>query len=242
MIFNNLGQALRVSVGPYVLLLTISSLAGVFVLSDDSNIADIFSGAVPPEAFNGNLGGLVFVFFAICIFAVFVASWVAVSWHRFILLEEYSGILPATSGRPIWPYVGKSMLLGLILVVLGAAMAMILGMVLSPLTTIILLVGTLSLMWFRLGVALPATAVGKPITFGYAWEATSKINATIIGIVAIITVVSFIVGVAVEGLYGIHYLLGSLVNMFVQWLTLMIGICVLTTLYGHVIEGRPLID
>jgi hypothetical protein len=51
-----------------------------------------------------------------------------------------------------------------------------------------------------------------------------------------------IAGVAIQGIYGINPVLGVLVDIFVQWLTLMVGVSILTTLYGHVIEGRPLID
>ncbi|MDO6590440.1 hypothetical protein DS901_17750 [Loktanella sp. D2R18] len=254
MIFNNFGQALRVSVGPYALLIAVSALI-FWSLGLISVLGEIAAGQVAPEQLQSFGGSIIIGVLAVVVLAVFVAAWVAVSWHRFILLEEYSGILPAMSGRPIWPYVGKSMLLGLLIVVLGMVIGLILGLVLIPLSAFgeaalvlggavisMLMVAILSLMWFRMGVALPATAVGKPIKLGEAWEATSKVNGTIIGIVLIIAVVSFIAGVATQGLYEIHPILGVVTDLFVQWVNLMIGVSILTTLYGHVIEGRPLID
>jgi hypothetical protein len=254
MIFNNFGQALRVSIGPYALLL----LAAVAVFSSLEVIPtmlDVAAGRVAPERLVAFEGPFFLTIIGLAVFSVFVAAWVAVSWHRFILLEEYSGMLPAISGRPIWPYVGKSILLGFLIAILGLVIGMILWLVLTPLAGAgqaaldlggaiisIILIAILWLVWFRIGVALPATAVGKPITLSEAWNATSKINGTIVGIVVIIAVVSFIAGTATQGLYGIHPALGFVVDIFVQWLNLMIGVSILTTLYGHVIEGRPLID
>ncbi|SFR54121.1 hypothetical protein SAMN04488005_2731 [Yoonia tamlensis] len=254
MIFNNFGQALRASVGPYVLLIIVA--AAVFgALGSLEQLGELAVGNIQPDQIADVAGPIIFAVFVLLTLAVFVSAWVAVSWHRFILLEEYSGILPSVTGRPIWPYVGKSMLLGLLIAVLGLLVGMVFGLVLVPLAHAgetaaylgaaiigILMVAVLSLMWFRMGVALPATAVGKPIKLGAAWSATSGINGTIIGIVLIIAVVTFIAGTAVQGLYGIHPALGFAVDIFVQWLTLMVGVSILTTLYGHVIEGRPLID
>jgi hypothetical protein len=254
MIFNNFGQALRVSIGPYLLLIA-AIYAVIRSLGILTILAKVMQGLAAPEQLFHNDGAIMLSILFLTVLAVFVSAWVAVSWHRFILLEEYSGMLPAVSGRPIWPYVGKSMLLGLLLVVLWLVIGTILGLLLIPLSAFgetailvgaaiigIVMVALFSLMWFRMGVVLPATAVGKPIKLGAAWEATSKINGTIIGIVLIIAVVSFIAGIATQGIYGINVYLGFAVDLFVQWLTLMVGVSILTTLYGHVIEGRPLID
>jgi hypothetical protein len=254
MIFNNLGQALRVSIGPYVLLIVVS-VSVFWSLGLLPLLAQVGADQVAPEQLLASGGSIILAILVTVVFAVFVAAWVAVSWHRYILLEEYSGILPTVSGRPIWPYVGVSMGLGFLIAILGLIIGMIMGLVLIPFSAAgsaglylggaivgILMIAILSLMWFRMGVALPATAVGKPIKLSEAWEATSKINGTIIGIVLTIAVVSFIAGVATQGLYGIHPIMGAIADLFVQWVNLMIGVSILTTLYGHVIEGRPLID
>jgi len=33
---------------------------------------------------------------------------------------------------------------------------------------------------------------------------------------------------------------GSLLNTASQWITMMVGVSILTTLYGHLVEGREL--
>ncbi len=254
MIFNNFGQALRVSIGPY-LLLVIAAVVVFGTVSSFEQLSDIASGNLPPEQLAAAGGSIVFGTLVLLILLVFVAAWVAVSWHRFILLEEYSGIIPAISGRPIWPYIGRSFVYGLVIGVFALILGFVVGLVTAVLFAIspslgsigamglgLMLGVVLSLLWFRIGVGLPAVAVGKPITMGEALAATAKINGTILGIGVTIVVVSMIAGVAVQGLYGISAILGFAVDLFVQWLTLMVGVSILTTLYGHVIEGRPLID
>ena len=254
MIFNNFGQALRVSVGPYLLLV----LATVLIFGSASSfeqLGDLASGNLPPEQLVTAGGSIVIGTLVLLILFVFVAAWVAVSWHRFILLEEYSGIIPAISGRPIWPYIGRSfvygLFIGLVALILGFAVGIVTAILFAVSPSLgsigaiglgLLLGVVLSLLWFRIGVALPAIAVGKPITMREALDATAKIKGTILSIVVTIVVVSMIAGVAVQGIYGINAILGIAVDIFVQWLTLMVGVSILTTLYGHVIEGRPLID
>ena len=138
MIFNNFGQALRVSVGPYLLLV----LATVLIFGSASSfeqLGDLASGNLPPEQLVTAGGSIVIGTLVLLILFVFVAAWVAVSWHRFILLEEYSGIIPAISGRPIWPYIGRSfvygLFIGLVALILGFAVGIVTAIV-STLTGI----------------------------------------------------------------------------------------------------------
>ena len=63
---------------------------------------------------------------------MFVTSWVAVAWHRFILLEEPAGLLPGISGRPIWSYLRKSIMLGLLIVLIAIPVMFIFGAAMVP--------------------------------------------------------------------------------------------------------------
>lgn len=253
MIFNNFGQALRVSVGPYLILLAAVLGLGV-ALGSNQSFLELAAGNASAADMT-RFGDFAIGVIAILILALFISGWVAVSWHRFILLEEYTGLLPAVSGRPIWGYIGRTLLYGLLIMLVAFVLSMILALLLVPfaggpadgpfvvgLFVGFLLVACLSYIWFRVGIALPSVAVGKPIGMREAWRASAKLSGTIFWIVIIIAVVSVIAGIGTQGLYGIHPVLGLAVDVFVQWLTLMVGVSILTTLYGHVIEGRPLID
>ena len=251
MIFGNLGQALRISVGPYLILIVVSltlfSLGGMpMAMSADVPSISPFAALIPV--------------IMIPLF-LFITAWVAVSWHRFILLEEYSGTLPAVKGRPIWPYAGKVILLGLLLAVVSIPLFLLLSAAIMPvmggvgmapdptadvpLVAIVIfaiaavLLAILSLRW---GVALVGTALGKPLGFFEAWRATKPISGVIVGVAIILALINIVPGQIISMVYNVSGLLGLLLEIALTWLTMMLGISILTTLYGHVIEERPLVS
>ncbi|MBB5721332.1 hypothetical protein FHS72_000939 [Loktanella ponticola] len=246
MIFGNLGQALKVSVGPYlILLLTIGALFFA---------ATSMSGE--------SIGNLPILMLFILPLMLFVTSWVAVSWHRFILLEEYTSVLPAVAGRPIWSYVGKGILLALIIMLIAVPTfyligALGLGAFLGPqsysaqsgsaglLATLIILLAVfvfISFISLRLGIALVGTALGKPLGFGAAWAATGKISGVIFGVAVLLVLINAVPAQLFSRLAVIAPIVVAVFNLAWQWLTIMLGVSVLTTIYGHVIEERPLVD
>ncbi|WP_159086883.1 hypothetical protein [Loktanella sp. Alg231-35] len=253
MIFGNLGQALRASVGPYIVLI-VGYLAVYAMVGQTGAFMQLASGAgsIPEDA-----GGVfVLALLVLVPFTLFVLAWIAVSWHRFILLEEYSGILPAVSGRPIWPYVGRSILYGLLIVLLAIPLVFVVGFIASPflssgsqallslpaLMVFIAVTAVLSFVWFRIGLALPSVAVGEPITMGAAWAASRDMSGTIFGVALLLMAINGIATLLVNQISGIAPVVGVVVDLALQWTILMLGVSILTTLYGHLIEKRPLID
>ena len=261
MIFGNFGQALRVSVGPYFVGIVIAGIA--FMLSGLP-----FASGFDPMASAFSPGAILLPFLLIPMI-LFITAWVAVSWHRFILLEEYAGILPAVSGRPIWPYVGKSILLGLIIILIAIPLFLIFGTLIAgvaqpepgeisfsadgtpdiPLAFLIqaslvpALVGIpLYYVILRIGIALVGTALAKPLGFGEAWRATAKVGGMIFGVTIIMTLINLVPGWLIFSVQSISPVFASILNMCLTWLSMMLGISILTTIYGHVIEERPLIS
>ncbi len=246
MIFGNIGQALKVSVGPYLILLL--AIGALFLL------ATSMSGE--------GVQGLPILMLFILPLMLFVTSWVAVSWHRFILLEEYTNVLPTVSGRPIWSYAGKGILLALIIMLIAVPTfyligALGLGAVLGPqsysaqsgtagmLTTLIILIAVFVLVSFislRLGIALVGTALGKPLGFGAAWTASAKISGVIFGVAVLLVLINTVTAQLFSRLAFVAPIVVAVLNLAWQWLTMMLGVSVLTTIYGHVIEERPLVD
>lgn len=251
MIFNNFGQALRVSLVPSILLIAawaiLMTIAGVPMDYLDPS----YNGMAGTE-----FGVMPFLLILVALaFTMFVAGWIAVSWHRFILREEYSGFVPATSGRPIWGYVGKSLLLGLLVGLAAIPVFFIVGVLFSgalvgsgatsPVAVLLmgLLVGTvMGFLWFRMAICLPARALGEHMTFGEAWSTTAPLSGTIFGVTAIIVALNIGVSAILTILASGIPLLSAVFEIAVNWLSTMVGISVLTTLYGHLVEGRPLVD
>ncbi len=251
MIYDNLGQALRVSVGPY-LILVIASVVAI-------TLADLPTAFVvdPSAGVPVGLSPLVFLaIIALLVFGLFVFGWVAVSWHRFILLEEYAGALPAVAGRPIWPYVGRMMLYGFFVVIAAIPIFFVFGLVAAPFASgpndsqpvivvgffVFLASALLTFIWFRIALALPGVAVGKPISIGEAWSATSSMAGTIFGVAFLLMGINGIAGLVVGQVSALLPIIGFVLNILVQWVTLMLGVSILTTFYGHLIEKRPLVD
>ena len=245
MIFGNIGQALRVSVGPYLIL-----MAGVFAVMVIISPSIESGVGMTPIAIILGLALLPFVFF--------VTSWVAVSWHRFILLEEYAGLLPAVKDRPIWSYAGKAILLGLIISLIAIPVFFMLStLALIPMAaqgglsngtpTIAFVVFALamvglSVIALRMGVALVGTALGLPMGFGEAFRATGKIGVVIFWLSLLLVLINSVPGFVISTLFFKLPIIGFVLNIALNWLTMMLGISILTTIYGHVIEDRPLVS
>lgn len=245
MIFSNLGQALKVSVIPYALL--IAAWVFFFVSSGIPMSAD-------PEVMGASAGafGIVafLLFLALIVFSVFVFGWVAVSWHRFILREEYTALIPAVNDRPIWPYAGRSLWIGLIITLIAIPVFMVVGFIAAPFASVSLIVPALAMLagitvlaylWMRWAVALPSIAIGEPMKGSEAWAATAPYSKTILMVVLILMAINVIPAILLEGVYAAAPIVGFVVDVAMQWITVMLGLSVLTTLYGHIIEKRPLV-
>lgn len=251
LLFRNLGEALKISVGPY--LIAIVGAALILALAGLPFDFLIRQGTEGLQAVAESGPMILIAALACVVLLFFVSSWVAVAWHRFVLLEEYPGLLPAVAGRPIWPYLGKVLLLSILLIIIAIPVSMVIGFVLiAPFqnasdTTILIagfvagiLIGTiLTVLSLRFGLALPAMAVGRPMGFGESWRLTKPLNGAIIGAVVILIVLNAVATAILAGLFQ-GGIIGSILELVVNWISLMVGISILTTLYGHAVEGRSI--
>jgi len=249
MVFGNFGQALRVSIGPYLILIAVFAVSIAVVGSIEGLSATNFDTGSPVPVAPGYTA-ILFIILAPA--TLFVLAWVAVAWHRFILLEEYSGMLPRAAGLPIWPYVRRSMLYGLILALaaipLGALIfipamnlagdAPLIGFLLLAL--IVPMVGTY--LWFRMALALPSIAIGKPISLGEAWNASRGHSGMIFGAAILLAFINGAANFVSTFADGTVPAIGFFIDVAVQWTGVMLGVSVLTTFDGHLSEGRELPD
>lgn len=251
MVFGNMGNALKASIGPVL----VAIIVAIVVLLAFAMPIETLSRGSSDFSDIGVLTGIGLGLLVLLPVYLFVFAWVAVTWHRFILLEEYPSTIPAVSGRPILPYVGKSILLALVLVVVGVPIGFVVGLVVAPFAIIGdgaailvaaiggLAVGTvLTWVWFRVAVVLPATAVGSPMSIGEGWAITKPISRTIFNTALIVVALNIAASIAVSAVTAGIPLVGQGLDLVVSWVTLMVGVSVLTTIYGHVVEGRDLID
>ena len=181
----------------------------------------------------------------LAVLAIIASLWIAVAWHRFVLVgERPKGWLPRWHGTNMLGYLGRSILLGLVVVIAVAIVSVPLGLLAAGLPGLMLLVPFVivafgSVLFFRFGVVLPAAAIGEKVTFRRAWSAMQGESGTIVVLAALVVGASLLLQLPTL-LSGDPYSLISLIyGLVVNWFATIIGISVLTTLYGHFIERRP---
>jgi hypothetical protein len=238
MLFRNIGNALRISIGPIILALVASvAIVGILQISPARIAWELSTNSI-----SGNTGLAVLL---LLLLYIFVSAWIAVAWHRFILLEDYPGLLPAVSGRPIMPYIGKTLMLGLVMMLALIPALLVIGLlsaVFDPTSGLFSIIGIglmlyFSYMWLRFGLVLPATAVGRPMGVTESWRATAPHANAILGTGALLIVIN--TGASVVSSV-MPQTIALVLDLIVSWITLMIGTSVLTTLYGVIVERRTL--
>ncbi|AXT27727.1 hypothetical protein D1823_14845 [Ruegeria sp. AD91A] len=242
MVFGNLKQVLQITAGPAligtIVIVGVFLALGIPLEALDENAVDL-----PPGVTAGSVFVLVFVLLA----AMFVTMfWIAVSWHRFILMEEYpTGILPTFRFDRILAYFGRFLMLGILMMIAYIPMGLLaaaLGESLAGLSIILMIAYTVFLVvcFYRLSIILPAAAIGDPISLSDAWTKTAGVS----GAILLLLVVAFLFQVLVQLAFtvlAIIPVLGVLLTVFFGTLILpMINISIFTTMYGVFIEKREL--
>ncbi len=213
MLFANLPAAIRVSWLPFLLMVVanwyyLRYMRGVMVMMPHG-----------PSIEPARLGeyGLVVLGYTILTGVLF--AWIAVGWHRYILLEEEPGAVAAPPMSRVLAYFGRSILLALIVVIPTA----LVGVVLGAMIGVIAAAGQVSspgaatafgvfvglVIWFvalfffyRFGIVLPATAIGRPLGFGEAWRATRGTLGAILLLTLIMTLVGILSNILLTGRVG----------------------------------------
>lgn len=237
LVFRNFDAALRISLLPFgAHILTQAWLAG------------------HPElmVMPGELGGdvpvvepaTVFVFFCLQIASLVASLWIAVAWHRYVLTEEMApGWIPPFRGDLVLGYLGRSVLLGILMLLAMVTLAIPANLVMGvvPVLTLPLLAGCFFAsiyLFFRLSVILPGGAVGQRISLQAAWQATAREHGAILGlalvvvgamiVMLILSILGQLLSPAVSGVFGLVF----------GWVATMVGASLLTSLYGICVEGR----
>ncbi|OIQ41465.1 MAG: hypothetical protein BM560_08915 [Roseobacter sp. MedPE-SWde] len=173
-------------------------------------------------------------------------TWVAVAWHRYVLLEEASGAVPPFHGKRMLAYFFTALGIGL---AVGLVTGLVIGLVglltfnLIPLFFVAVFVILVGAIWvfYRLSPLLPAAALGESLGVKAAWAATAQISGAVLVAVLILAISAIGIGlVIVFGLFPISISLGMAMIAVLQWAYSMVGISILTTVYGISVQGRSL--
>ena len=227
LVIDNLGDAFRLSIVPYILIIAaqVHTFSIGRALQDATDIDRLMSFS--------------FVNLILSLASVVASLWIAVAWHRFVLLEEQNdGWVPPFNGRVMWGYFGWSLVIGILIALIAGGFALLVGTVIGPALGGILAAGIGAIIFFRLGLVLPAYAVGRKLSFSEAVNATKGETGTVL-VLGFLAIVANILISLPTLLSGNPFSPISLIfSLVLGWFALIIGISLLTTLYGHFVEGR----
>lgn len=230
-VFDNLNVALAISGLPWIALLALQIIIG------GSGSTDVGSDTVPQTFAMSVL--------FLSLLAAFVSLWVAVAWHRFILLGEApTSLMPPFHGGRIGAYLKVSIIVGL---VIGIGF-LLLALVLSPLFALLTFTGGVQLIsfgllmlvsyaFYRVCPVFPAAAIGQEEGLGSAWKRTKPIATEIWAVAVIFALIGTVIQLPVIALGA--GLLGMLYSLVSGWIMLMVGVSLLTTIYQET-EGTRL--
>ena len=180
-----------------------------------------------------------------------VNSAFAVHWHRYILLDEVPGMFDTfrLDGK-VWRYFGNSLLIMLALIVPSIAIAIPFVFIaaafapqLAALGSAIGVIFVVSVGFLRLGIKLPAIALGViDFRFTDAWRASAGNSSRIAAIFLITLSIALIAAaiIAALSLSGsfIGVVLGFLLQLAINWFLTFFMITLLTSLYGFFVQNR----
>ncbi len=236
LVFTNWRDALKISA---VLYLMQAGFAAVVAFNAHPLTA------VPPSA---ALGTSLLVLASVLIQGV-LYTWVAVAWHRFVLLDEMpNNYVPMFNTSRILGYIGGWLLITLVIAgvaIIGFIVVGIFGVIHATIIAIpigIVLAALLILMGYRLGLILPAASVDRRLTLRDSWTATRGSTWLIIrlALLSFLAVVIIELPVFLLASPGQPNLLTEIWATVVGWFVLMVGVALLTTLYGYFVEHRPI--
>jgi hypothetical protein len=180
-----------------------------------------------------------------------VNSTFAVHWHRYILLDEIPGMFDTfrLDGK-VWRYFGNSLLIMLGLIVPSIAIAIpfvfiaaVFAPQLAALGSAIGVIIVVSVGFLRLGLKLPAIALGViDYRFADAWRASAG-NSVRIAAVFLITLSVALIAAAIVAALSLSgaflgVVLGFILQLVINWFLTFFMITLLTSLYGFFVQKR----
>lgn len=250
-VFGNLAEAAKLT-----LALFLAPFLGFVLLGFGA-----MAGGAMPDA--GAAGGAVLGGLVLLILAVIAYCWAAVGWHRYVLMEETgNGFLPRWRWDRVKAYFGRAFVVGLVVVlaVLGGVLVVGLAAGLTQSAGVALVLGigvVFGASWVatRIGLVLPAAAIGERMTISESWAATRPVSSQILLPLIVIALAVGLIGQVILLVFGqtttvevfgqmqeqvVLSLPGQIVNGVMSWLQILINLALMTTLYGNLVEGRPL--
>tara|TARA_R110002049_G_scaffold23781_7_gene84905 strand:- start:125263 stop:126036 length:774 start_codon:yes stop_codon:yes gene_type:complete len=173
----------------------------------------------------------------------------AILWHRHVLLngpDRDAGLRPDAS--LFWGYVWRTIVLGFaqFLIAIPIVIAVgVLGAVSGGSMAGLVLLGLVAgivFLWvaLRLSLVLPAAALGHTMRLRESWEATAPAAQALWGLAVLLALVNGVLTLLSGALLAEAASARLILDSALYIIEGLVFISVLTTLYGHLVQGRTL--
>ncbi|MDU8926059.1 hypothetical protein RXV86_01540 [Alisedimentitalea sp. MJ-SS2] len=237
---SNLGATLRLTVLPWLIVVAIVFSMLELTLGAGSRVFEVLElGSV--LSMPSMLPVLVLSNFV----AFIIGCWVGVSWHRHILLREQTfGVLPRRNSEAFKDYFPAALKFA----ALAFAILLMINWLMIPLVSqlgfeggggkivSILINSLLVTLVLRLGLVLPAAAIGQPISMEDSWDATRGYSGPVFAVALFIVQL-----VDLTRMLHCRSIAECLLHFIGNWAGMVLMLGALTVLYGVRIQGRRMI-
>lgn len=193
----------------------------------------------------GDPPGIIVAVVAVAIVATFVLAFVSLtaSWHRHVLLGERPQVFRSIGGseaRYFWAAVRMSLVVMLIvfipMILIVALTSALNGSIYVTMLASLIIGIAVAIIGLRLGTGLAGAAIGaaKPLTTG--WKGTESCLGTLLLLAVFSQILQTILNLASQ----IPGLVGLVATLLAAWLGTLLSLSIITTLWGHFVEGRAL--
>lgn len=176
----------------------------------------------------------------------------AVLWHRHVLLngaERKEALRP--SSAIFWGYIWRALIVGLVQLIAAIPITLAMGILGTPFdlsnttslpATFIGLLGSIVFIYvaLRLSIVLPAAAIGHVMTVRRSWEISRPVSNQIWAVALLLTGLNMCVYALTALLLPDAPIISLLSQTVIFIIEGLVFISVLTTLYGHLVQGRSL--
>lgn len=236
MVLRNWRAALRIFLVPSLIGVALFALSLPMIGDSDLSTVEASAGLIAVAVIFISIFALIVIMF-----------WCVVSWHRFVLLEEMpQGWVPTFRMDRILSYMGHGFLLTLVVMVcaIPALLLITVAAKILPVTMWPILGSTvgvlISSVIYRISAVLPAAALGKSIKLGAAFKATEGATGSFIVLAFILVAANYLFNLTVPVLLSVSLVLGTVVSVSAFSIMGIVNISILTTIYGHYVEGRQI--
>lgn len=230
------------------LLIVLASVIAAAVFAPDA----LAAFQATPDTFVAPAASSMFLLLFLSIVGLVGYALMAILWHRHVLLnaaEADSALRPGTD--VILGYLWRAIILALVqflvAIPVGIAIAVLggVGAALSGGVGLFFVVGILAGVFFvwvalRLSVVLPAAALGKSMRIGESWAVTAPIANTLWGVALLLALLNVAISLITVAILPDGFAIAMIVQTMIYIIEGLVFISVLTTLYGHLVEGRSL--